>query len=496
MEKELEKALDNFARNGELGVLGKLLGEQFLFAFGPKNTAEDGMESEVALAAKAQIFLNSQKIAAIPVFSSLNEAETFFESPSLKLLGKGPFKITKAKGQSLLFSAAARGLSFWLNPKPDEREKIAGGRLFSPSETLSLIGSLTSAPSILVTSEKNSSKAPAVQDLDLSRSRTLAELCDIYHDESPSEISIRLSRLVEKGIVDSGASPFNREERLYEPLAAFYLGFESRSARGREFREWFKRLITTAYFERGDLTKEFLNLVNENRELKKELNFSESFKQKVKREYQKLKTKMEEEKAESAEAMNEVLQELATERTNRSKDWITIESLYQKVAFLENDIIASEEWPYPTTLEEVLHAAVKLYSSKLVVAPGKNLVEVSDLGMEKHQGLIAEAIKLVKALALTLYPMKFNFGNLNPTQFKQNTGLDLTIPNNKDISTSTMCTRRVDWRGKSFVCNNYLQGTKDNCRLLIHFKLLDDERKILVSHLTAFAISGLFKLVT
>ncbi|MDR0571848.1 MAG: hypothetical protein LBG48_03290, partial [Rickettsiales bacterium] len=156
----------------------------------------------------------------------------------------------------------------------------------------------------------------------------------------------------------------------------------------------------------------------------------------------------------------------------------------------------SEEWSYPTSLNEVLSAAEKLYSSKLVVAPGKNRIEVSDLGMERHQGLTSEAVKMVKSLALTLYPMIFNFGGLNRSRFKEYTGLELNMPNNNEIATSTMCTRRVEWQGKSYICNNYIQTAKDNCRLLIHFKLLEDEQKILISHLTAFAFSGLFKLVT
>jgi hypothetical protein len=493
MEKELEKALEDLARSGELDTFGRILTTINVYTFVPKRPKRDN--EDFVLPAKAEVCDGGQKLSAVPIFGSRNEAETFLSHPSGQLLGNGPFEIKEVRAQGLLFSVAARGVSLWVNPKPSKNATMAGGRLFSPSETLKLIGTVTSETAT-ASQIKAIPSVPDIQELDLSKSRTLPELCDIFHDEKPSEVAMRLSRLLERGIVTSGASPFEKEVKLYEPLAAFYLGFESPSTRGKEFRDWFKRLITTSYFERGNATKELLSLVNENRELRKELDFSESFKQKVKREYQKLKAKLEEEKSASSEAINLILLDLEAERNKRSKDGVTIERLYQKIARLENDIRASEEWPYPTSLEEVLEAAEQLYSSKLIVAPGKNRVEVSDIGMEKHQGLTAEAIRMVKALALTLYPMMYNYGNLNLVRFKEDTGLDLNMPKNKNTASSTMCTRRIEWRGQSVVCNNYLQGSKANCRLLIHFNLLQDERKIIISHLTAFAISGLFKLVT
>jgi hypothetical protein len=497
MSHELEKALENLARDGDMGPFGLILGESSVHVLTSSASGAGDDAGEAVSPARAQVEQGGHGISVVPVFGTRLGAMAFLRSPGARLLGDGQFAVKEMKGRNVLFSVAARGLFLWLDPRPAGKEKLDGGRLFSPPETLALIGSATSGQASLAAQPVAGPKTvPAIQDLDLSRSRTLDELGDIFHDEIPSELGLRLSRLVERGVIAECPSPFDKNVRLYEPLAAFYLGFGSDSARGREFRDWFKRLMAVAYLERGNLAREILALASENRDLKKELEFSESFKQKVKREYQKLKARMEDEQRTSLEAMDSVLSELENEKCLRRKDGTTIEGLFGKVAQLENDIRASEAWPYPRSLGEVLSAAEKLYSSKLAVAPGDHRVEVSDPAMERHQGLTAEAVRMVKALALDLYPMKFNFGNLNRDRFREYTGLELTMPDNGNAAaSSTMCTRRVEWRGRSFVCNNYLQGTKDNCRLLIHFKLLDDERKILVSHFTVFAISGLFKLV-
>ncbi|MDR2301462.1 MAG: PspA/IM30 family protein [Deltaproteobacteria bacterium] len=492
MNDELEKALENLARNGDLYSFGQLITSLNIHAFILKRPINGHAES--VLPAKAQVCLNDHNLPVVFAFGSKGEAEYFLKVAGTKLFGTLACETKEYNGQKLLLSVAAMGLSLWVNPKQTKNE-THGGRLFSPSETVALIG-LVSPDNTTVTQITLSQTVPDIQELDLSKSKTLVELCDIFYDEDPSEIAIRLSRLVEKGIVNFVSSPFDKEIKLYEPLASFYLGFGSYSPRGREFRDWFKRLITICYIERGDATNGIHSLLAENSKLKKELDFSESFKQKVKREYQKLKSKLEQEKIVHSEAMDSVLLTLEAERNQRAKDGFIIENLYKKVARLENDIRASEEWPYPTGLDEVLTAVEKLYSSKLVIAPGKHRVEVTDPTMEKHQGLVTQAVTMFKALALSLYPMKFNFGGLNLNRFKEDTGLELYIATGKDNPSSTICTRRVAWQGQHYVCNNYIQAAKDNCRLLIHFKFLDDERKILISHLTAFAISGLFKLAT
>ena len=60
-----------------------------------------------------------------------------------------------------------------------------------------------------------------------------------------------------------------------------------------------------------------------------------------------------------------------------------MERTYPEIVRLESDLMAAEKWPYPTNLNQALEAGAGLYSSKLVVAPGKNKVEVSDPGLER-----------------------------------------------------------------------------------------------------------------
>ncbi|MDR1658029.1 MAG: hypothetical protein LBT47_10845 [Deltaproteobacteria bacterium] len=481
MNQDLEQALKALRTDGDLRSFAAAIKNLTLIglALGP----ETGPFQDLTLA-KVQGHHRGREVVFLAVFGAGPAAEVFIEKQRAQIPVEGEVRVLSVPAVKLLSYATTKGLGVWFEPDPEGGE---GGRFLTSTETARLLENAGPSPGPMV-------RVP-IRDLDLSRSRTLKELCELFFDENPAELGIRLGRLVATGVVEGSASPSEPDEILYEPLAAFYLGFGGSSERAREFREWFKTLITTAFFEQDNLAGEIMALSKENRELKKNLDFSENFKQKVKREYQKLKTRFEEAQLAAAGAAQINQNELEKERDLRQKEGRTLSRLHREIVRLESDLLASEEWPYPLSLAEISLAAEKLYSSKLIIVNGPNRVELSDAAMDRNRQLVAEAVGMFRALALHLHPMRFKYGSYDPERFTRITGLNLTVPVGRDYASSTVCTRRVEWRGQYVVCNNYIQCKSDDYRLLLHFQTLDEERKFLVSHLTVFAVSGLFKLV-
>ena len=286
-----------------------------------------------------------REVSFLAAFGSKESAEAFLSAARERIPVQGELAVVEAKGGALLARAAAGGACLWMDPGFADGE---GGRFLTAAECARMLDPEPSGSALEWT---------AIADLDLARSRTMEELCAIFCDESPAELGIRLGRLVEGGTVEAAPSPFDPQKRLYEPLAAFYLGFTGQSERSREFRGWFKNLMAAAFFERGNLAQELNAQAKEIRDLKKSLEFSESFKQKVKREYIKLKARLEEAERRAAGDLAAALGDLEAERAARRKDGAALSRLYQEIVELENDLLASEQWPYPMSLGEALEAA-------------------------------------------------------------------------------------------------------------------------------------------
>ena len=100
-------------------------------------------------------------------------------------------------------------------------------------------------------------------------------------------------------------------------------------------------------------------------------------------------------------------------------------------------------------------------------------MEISPSALERDPRLVSEAVKSLRILAVELHPMRFKFGNLDPAAFNKRSGLRLVIPVGREAASGTACARKVQWRGQDIVCDNYLQSTRDDFRLLVHFKALE-----------------------
>ena len=480
MTQVLDQALKAFRADGDLKPLSRALKEATLRTI---VFAEEVDGSWEAPAAKVLGRYRGREVSFLAAFGQQEAARDFMREGRGRIPKEGDLAAAVISGERLLAQAEARGLGVWIEPGAAGSE---GSQFLSAAE---VSGLAEPVPQI------DKSSPADIRDLDFARSRTLGELCKIFYDESPAELGIRLGRLVEGGVVEARASPFEPDERVFEPLAAFYLGFAGPGRRAKEFRDWLKGLMAAAYFERGNLARELMALDRDNRELKKSLDFSESFKQKVKREYQKLKARLEDGAREALAEIEALKGELERERELRLKEGSATARLYQEIVELENDLMAVEEWPYPLTLGEAMAAAEKLYSSKLVILPGPDRVEVSEPALERDPRLLFEAVRTLRLLAVDLHPMRFKYGNLDPAAFGKRTGLRLVIPVGRAAASGTSCARKVHWRGRDIVCDSYIQNTRDDFRLLIHFKDLVEEKRFLVSHLTAFAMSGFLRMV-
>ncbi|MDR2456186.1 MAG: hypothetical protein LBE49_06290 [Deltaproteobacteria bacterium] len=479
MTQVLDQALAAYRTDGDIKSLGRALKAS---GFQTIISAAAFEASWEAPPVKVLGRHRGQEVFFLPAFGGLEAARGFLAKSRERITEKGELRAASIGGARLLAQAEVRGLGLWLEPGD---LNSSGSQFLSASEVASLL-----EPGI----EADDGPEPMC-DLDFSKPRTLEQLCQIFFDESPAELGIRLGRLEEGGVVEARASLADPGQRAYEPLAAFYLGLFGQGGRSREFRDWFRILMKAAYFERGSLALELMALGKDNRELKRSLEFSESFKQKVKREYQKLKAKSEESAKEAAANLESAKGELEREREARRREGAVIARLYREIVALENDLMAAEEWPYPLSLEEAMEAAERLYSSKLAIMPGRARVEVSEPALARDPRLISEAVRALRLLAVDLHPMRFKYGNLDPEAFGRRTGLKLVIPAGRAAATGTNCARKVNWRGRDIVCDSYLQNTREDFRLLLHFKDLNDDKRFLVSHVTAFAMSGFLKLV-
>jgi hypothetical protein len=310
---------------------------------------------------------------------------------------------------------------------------------------------------------------------DFSRPRSLAELAGLFEEPDPARLEAALERLTKIGAVAPPAA--SRGERLYEPLAAFYLGFEHGGRRGAEFRAWFGAAMRRFFFERADLLKEALALAEENKAMKKELALSESFKEKIKREYQKLKKLSAEREEEALSRCEGLAASLKACREARARDGLRITSLYQEVVRLENDVQSAEEWHYPLTLPQTLRAASRLYRSRLILPAGRKPEEISSMRPTDHGPSIAEAVRMIKALALTLHPMKYKYGNFRRERFEEETGMEMI---------------KRPGRAGSEHC---LSSSPEGFSLRIYFAFLEEERKIQILGLSGEVKAGGLRLV-
>ncbi|MDR3205230.1 MAG: hypothetical protein LBV23_10925 [Deltaproteobacteria bacterium] len=319
--------------------------------------------------------------------------------------------------------------------------------------------------------------------IDFTHPVTLKNLCALFGEVSPAEIGLSLGALTASGAVEKSDLK-DSLDCFYEPLAIVYLGLNLKTKRGEEFRRWFKDFFREVFFKPETSGAELLKLRAERDRFLDKARYSESFNAKIKREYQKIKEKLKESQL-----------ELENQTISAKKESSKLEKLYQEIVRLENDLRRVTKWPYPVTIEQALEAGEELYSSKLAFVSSPNRVEVPEPTLASNSRLTAEAVKMIKALALVYHPMKFKYGGTDPIRFKNETGLDLNLSTSLRDMGATLCARIVRYRGQNLSCYDYLQTTIDNYRLLVHFGTLKEEKKILISHFTVFALAGLYRLV-
>jgi hypothetical protein len=165
----------------------------------------------------------------------------------------------------------------------------------------------------------------------------------------------------------------------------------------------------------------------------------------------------------------------------------SLQEAHGTISTLKLDLENAGTWLYPENLHQVVEAAKKYYSSKLIFHERVTLSinNFTQAETEKKYRIIPEAIKMIKALAETLYPMKFVTGNVSHDEFLNITGIPFSMTERratkreKDLEIA----RTLRYNGQKITFFPHLKSSIQGLQFRIHFQFLDDEKKILVCHI-------------
>ena len=429
--------------------------------------------------------VNDRQIAYVSFFSEEGKAQKNLEYLFEAISGNAGRKvqIVQVNGYALFSYALKNQLAVYFNPNIPSTVR----KLFSKTEVHKFFENDPNKPSkpIKPIPSPVQRQWEPLDSLDFKNPRTAEELADIF-GAVPEAIKNIIKLLAENKMMPvSLATP--GVKRKYNPLLAFYIAHHLNTERTREFRAWHDKLLEIHYFkgsekqaENKDFVTEITNLRNELVELSKE-------KSRFKREWVELTNEF---KAKTAtdrrtiECLEMKLRETSGE-VEAKNYFEALSKLNERITELQNDLLAAEEWQYPTSLSEVWTSAAKLYGSRLVFDEDRIEKGLSDFTGQKNPKVVAEFVKMVKSLALSLHPMKFKSNNFSEERFKDETGFELSMTESRATKRDKAMDepRICHYKGKEILCYPHLKSAVGGLQLRLHFQFLDDEEKIIIGHL-------------
>lgn len=386
----------------------------------------------------------------------------------------------------LFFSAARGGLAIYLNPKnipserfffnPDDVRNFLLGPWalnlnYRPEPKSRRILSRSRGGRAAVSGEKTRLPIP---ETDFDRPFTIRQLAEIF-GASENIISNEITQLEQNGLVDLSVDSISLDEsesgqagatRYFDPVVAFHIGYQIKGPRGDEFRQWHTRLLQEFSGERQ-------SWANEREQLRGQLNEAG---QTIQNLEDKLREKTERLAALAAlphkdkESLSQITQELAL------KD--------KRIAELRADLEAAGEWLYPESVSEACESARLRYASRLIFHE-RVAQTVAEFGLNNDLRATAEAVKMFKALAERLHPMKFERDNFSEEQFRDETGIPLSMTESKASKRDKAIeeTRVCYYKGRKITFYPHLKRNIQGIQMRLHFQFLSDEKKILICHL-------------
>lgn len=388
----------------------------------------------------------------------------------------------------LFFSAARAGLAIYLNPKniPDERiffnpdevkafllgpwaldlEKVAGSDGRSPFLTRSKRGR-----SIV---DGENTQLP-ISEIDFDRPFTASQLAEIF-GVSENSIIAEIAKLEGDGTLDMSAVSISLDElgndppkagatRYYDPVVAFHIGYQIKGQRGKEFQRWHTRLLS--------------DFCNERRTVESELDQVKGQLEEAGQIIQNLQSELHEKSERIAELETlpnkgqESLSQLAQELLLRDK----------QVAELRIELEAAGQWLYPESVGAACEAAQARYGARLVFHE-RVAQSVSEFSLNNDLRAVSEAVKMFKALAECLHPMRFERDNFSEEQFRNETGIPLSMTESKATKRDRAIedTRTCFYNGRKITFYPHLKRSIQGIQMRLHFQFLTDERKIIICH--------------
>ena len=135
--------------------------------------------------------------------------------------------------------------------------------------------------------------------------------------------------------------------------------------------------------------------------------------------------------------------------------------------------------PYPGNMKELLKYYSKLFEDRIIVHD-EAYDRAEDFTETRH---LDKAWQMLKALAVDLYDMKFELGQVNEADFANMTNFELSMTEGKETkkNSSLMKLRELHYNGKVYDITPHLKwGTKGQKLIRIYFSFILDERKILI----------------
>lgn len=135
--------------------------------------------------------------------------------------------------------------------------------------------------------------------------------------------------------------------------------------------------------------------------------------------------------------------------------------------------------PYPGNMKELLKYYSKLFEDRIIVHD-EAYDRAEDFTETRH---LDKAWQMLKALAVDLYDMKFELGQVNEAYFANMTNFELSMTEGKETKKNSrlMKLRELHYNGKVYDITPHLKwGTKGQKLIRIYFSFILDERKILI----------------
>jgi predicted nuclease with TOPRIM domain len=165
----------------------------------------------------------------------------------------------------------------------------------------------------------------------------------------------------------------------------------------------------------------------------------------------------------------------------------SVQDLIRENYTLKSDLENSSEWIYPENLHDVVRAGKKYYSARMVFHDRVNqsIQAFAAAESEKKYRILQEAVKMVKALAETMYKLKFVDNNFSEENFISLTGIQFSMTERKITKREREIekSRTLKYKGESVTFYPHLKSSIQGTEFRIHFQFLDEERKILVCHI-------------